>query len=328
MTAGPVTAKATMSATTTFGGKNSYTSTTSGTVETSSSSTETESTAATSVDTASEQTTVDCSASVTVPPLHTVPYTVTMSYAVIDYVTYSDLRYTKCSAAFENATEEDLYIYLYDIPGAAKTSTGQSCDITFGEAEYKGASMKCNQAVKMASYELGLYVPICNRQEPSQWEPCQCDFSHSLYEATCVCVNEDSGEPLENGDIAVIDTSDGSQYSHYSEWCDDRCPNSYYTGLPSDSEATSSAQAVEANVEANMECVGGTCFNTDPVNKEPADNVDWNSLNLLIYAALAIAGLVFVAVFLAIVYIWGRIFPRNSKYQAVATVDPSHVDCI
>merc|ERR550525_1894458 len=108
-----------------------------------------------------------------------------MTNAVVDYVIYSDLRFTKCSSSFQNASDDDLYIYLYDVPGAAKTILGESCSIEYGVAEYTGSSMACNEAAKMMSFEFGTYAPICNENTPEQWEQCQCGYGDYRTEATC-----------------------------------------------------------------------------------------------------------------------------------------------
>jgi len=246
-------------------------------------------------------------------------YTVTMANAVVDYTIYSDIRFTKCSESFQNQSDDDLYIYLYDVPGASSSSTGQSCSVNFQPAEYTGASMDCNEAAKMLSYEFGDYAPICNNSNSTKWEPCQCGFSDST---TCVCVDRDSGIPLEDGEIAVVDLSDSSQYSHYSEWCDDHCPNSHYPGL----SANAAAVSTSAVTVVDTDCVDGVCSRNDPVNKVPSDNVDWNSLNILIYVLIVVAVAALVLLVAGIIYILGKLCPQNQKYQRVVAV--SDTDCV
>merc|ERR1711879_634430 len=202
-------------------------------------------------------------------------------------------------SSFQNASGDDLYIYLYDVPGAAK----------------------------MMSFEFGTYAPICNENTPEQWEQCQCGYGDYRTEATCVCVDVDSGVPPEDGEIAVIDTSDSSQYSHYSEWCEDHCPNNYYPGMVSSAVSAHSQMAM-----VETKCVGEACSRSDPANKVPSNLVDWRAVNTLIYSAFVTLCLVLAtlcAVCTAFVaYILGKICPRNGKYHAVAVTDASDTDCV
>jgi len=255
-----------------------------------------------------------------------------MANAVVDYVIYSDLRFTKCASSFQNASDDDLYIYLYDVPGAAKTTEGQSCSIEFGAAEYTGSSMACNEAAKMMSFEFGTYAPICNENTPEQWEQCQCGYGDYRTEATCVCVDVDSGVPLEDGEIAVIDTSDSSQYSHYSEWCEDHCPNNYYPGLVSNAVSSAHSEEVVSGAVVVTKCVGEACSRSDPANKVPPNAVDWSVLNTLIYTALvtlcAVSATLCAVCTASVAYILRKIWPRNGKYQSVAVTDASDTECV
>ena len=190
--------------------------------------------------------------------------------------------------------------------------------------------MNCNEATKLMAFEFGTYAPICNEGIPEQWEPCQCAYGDGLTEVTCVCVDENSGEPLEHGEIAVIDTSNSSGYSHYSHysgWCEDHCRNNYYPGLSSNrSNAASSSSA--KTVEAEVKCVGAECSQS-----VPSDNVNddlWDS-PLVHNVAMAIIVFFVTATVARAIYIWKAIcprMPRNAKYQAVASVDASDTDCV
>jgi len=273
--------------------------------------------------------TVACSGTASVPPLHSLTYSVTMSNAVIEYKTFSTLRFTKCSSSFVGDSDENTYLYLYNVPGSVVTSTGKSCSVEFGLAEYTAAAMDCADAAKMKAVEMADYVPVCHPTTPSKWEPCQCAFGDSRTEATCSCVDVVSGLPLDGANFAaaVVDTSPSSLYDHYSDWCEVHCPNSGYPGLPTGAPAEvpddASAHTESAKVVAETECVGGECL-----VKEPVDGVDWKLLNMLLNVAMAVLFAVFTSFVAVTVYVVMKMCPRGqgSKYKPVASVDASDVD--
>ena len=265
---------------------------------------------------------VTCSGSAAVPPLHRMAYTVTMASDVLEQTVYTDLRLRKCSESFQDLADDDLYIYLYDVPGESRTTTGKSCKVSFEGAEYTGAGMECNEAAKQMASSFGTYAPICNPQNPKQWEPCQCSYGDTETATTCVCVDKDTGKPLEDGEIAVIDSSgpDGySAYSHYSGWCEDHCPNSYYPGL---SVAASVGAAHSESVEFIADCEGGSCLKRGPEESEPVwnEHVNWNLVNVVLFAVLIATCCIIVAVSLSVVFMIKMVYPTNGrfKYNAVA----------
>ena len=188
--------------------------------------------------------TMQCSASSSVPPLHTLSYSVTMAKVIYDYTVYTDIRLTKCSAAFMDASSDDLYIHLFDVPGTVRACSGRECSVHFEAAEYTPSAVNCNEAASLSAYELGEYAPICSKQDPRRWEPCQCSYGDRRFETTCVCVDEETGNPLRDGEITVIDPV---FYAHYSGWCEANCPNSYYGGSASLDMDTGSADESNLN---------------------------------------------------------------------------------
>jgi len=262
-----------------------------------------------------------------VPPLHSVTYSVNLGKSVVDYTILSDLRFTKCTSAFHNVSDDDLYIYLYDVPGATTTSAGHSCFVEFGAAEYTGAAMHCNKAAKLMSSQFGTYVPVCNRETPAQWEPCQCGFGANLVKPTCVCVDADSGHPLEGAEMAVVDTSEASEYSHYSDWCEDHCPNSHYPGLTS--QGTTSGHSAMVNSESTSPGTMTTEHDGESaVNTESAGQFNWRLLNTLVYVFI-FAGMMIIV--MGFIHMWKQLCPHkcNRAYKPVITSETSYGnDCL
>jgi len=120
-----------------------------------------------------------------------------------------------------------------------------------------------------------------------------------------------------------VDTSASSLYDHYSDWCEDHCPNSGYPGIPTEVPDDASAHTESAKVVAEKECVGGECL-----VKEPVDGVDWKLVNVLVYVAIVALFAAFTSFVAATIYIVMKICPQGqgSKYKPVASVDASDVD--
>ena len=283
----------------------------------------------------SSSSSVSCSGSVSVPPLHSVSYTVTMANAIVELTTYSDIRMTKCSTAFQDALDDDsLYIYLYDVPGASRSVSGDSCSVEYAIAEYAPAPMACDEATKMTNVELGTqsYAPICNRGSPAKWEPCQCGFGDYRSEANCICVHNDSGVPLANDNgfsAAVIDTSDASSYDHYSDWCEEHCPNSYYPGIVQKMGISAASSDIVTMLLPDPECEGPSCHGSNSSLNTQFDYMDSESMATLIYLAMAALCAVFVVSTLAaaaiLIFVCGKLCPPYRKSQMIAV---DHSDCV
>ena len=278
---------------------------------------------------------MSCSGSVSVPPLHSVQYTVTSANAGAESTSYSDIRLTKCSAAFQNGmSNESLYIYLYDVPGATKTVSGDSCSVEYSIAEYEPAPMRCDEVAKMTNVELGtqIYAPICNRDSPARWEPCQCGYGDHWTEVNCICVDEEFGVPLakDNGfGAAVIDTSNASSYDHYSDWCEEHCANSYYPGIVPKKGISAASSDMVTLLLPDSECEGPSCHGSNSSPNTQFDFMDSETMATLIYLAMAALCAVFVVSTLAatalLIFICGKLCPPYRKSQMIAV---DHSDCV
>eukprot|EP01084_Bolivina_argentea_P207405 353865_1 len=195
-----------------------------------------------------------CEGSVSVPPLNSLMYTVSVENVIYESTTLTDVKYTKCSAAFsDDKDDEDHYIYIYDIPTTLTTTTSKSCNIDFGESTYTAVAIACNEAIKHRGLEFGTYMPICNRDAPEMWEPCQCAFGESTY-VTCICVDKTSGTPTELSKASVLDPK---SYPNWSDWCEIECPNSHYPPITS----LSAAQSLNRNIK--RDCSDDKCADID-----------------------------------------------------------------
>jgi len=275
----------------------------------------------------STSTTMTCEGAMSVPPLHSMDYSVVRSYSTIIYTTISDIRLTKCEAAYPvGIDEEDLYLYEYGVVGDVTVKSGDSCLVSFSTAKYEAAAIACSEFAAMSYDGFPTYTPICDRADPLKWEPCQCSGGDTRTYATCVCVDEVTGNPWmepEKFGIAVVDPygakedEPGTGYAHWSGWCEDHCANSYYPGIPDDTNSAITDAAASHSM-ANQQSATATATATDAAVVSTVSDSDRQLVRLLVVMALIAFFFVALACLAAAIYLFRKICAEKAGPELAA----------
>ena len=188
--------------------------------------------------TKTETESISCTASMDVPPLSNVQYTLEFAQAATIVPTYTTLKLTMCDASFEN--DDNNVIYIYDIYSEVGFDSTSKCDVVFNSPQILINTLTCAQEQKIAYYSESTSIPLCNQTDPNKYDGCQCNGLNFWGDATsCVCV--DIG-----GNVI-----DGTQILHENDdWRDTcrqlNCSNSIYQSSSSSSTSSSSGSSGSA----------------------------------------------------------------------------------
>ena len=134
-------------------------------------------------------TTVECNAEIDVPPSHSVQYSLIFSTVDTIINTYTDLKLTLCSAFLNPAAaaNNDNFIFIDNIPGVIQHKKKRACTVQFEPAIYLKNDMNCDDEQQLAISIGSNYIPLCQSNNNTLYDGCQCDIGDSRTLGVCWC---------------------------------------------------------------------------------------------------------------------------------------------
>jgi len=165
----------------------------------------------------STTTSIECTASMQVPPSHSVSYSLVFNAFNTTIRTYTDLKLTLCSAFLHDdagnvADDSEHVIYVDNIPGQLYHKEITACNVQFDTAEYLRNDMGCVDEQALAISAGSTYIPQCREGEPALYDGCQCNTGDLDSLASCWCVDA-TGNLVGDGGAHNVD--DGTTWQQY-----------------------------------------------------------------------------------------------------------------
>eukprot|EP01084_Bolivina_argentea_P013484 25318_1 len=152
----------------------------------------------------SESVSVTCSGSISVPPSHSIQYSLIFNSVNTTVNTYTDLKLTLCKAFLDPfATQDETdFIYLDNIPGTIKSKERKTCDVNFDPAVYIRNDISCAEEQQVAISTGSYYIPTCQADNSTSYDGCQCKRGEHLNLVVCWC-SDDKGNKISDKTMQV-----------------------------------------------------------------------------------------------------------------------------
>ncbi len=135
--------------------------------------------------------TVECSASIKVPPAHFIEYSLILNGVNTTLETRTDLKLTLCSAFTGDVNDESNYIVIKDIAAEIHDTNINACNVQFEPAKYiqNNGDVSCENLQQLSIALGSTYTPTCNATDTEKYDVCQCDTGNLRTLSKCWCVD-------------------------------------------------------------------------------------------------------------------------------------------
>ena len=98
--------------------------------------------------------------------------------------TTTTLKLTMCSDYLGNDNNENSVIYIDGIKGEIATQFTSRCVVTFDSPRILSNTMTCDEELQLSFLAESTFVPVCNDDDPTLYDGCQCSGLNQFGAAT------------------------------------------------------------------------------------------------------------------------------------------------